>query len=350
MGILLLYNQHRGYTNLGGTSTGQSVITGVLKGDFVLHGSIVSQSTFSGNLSGTITISGSIDSISSIVGTLSVPGFIDLSGIVDIVSLIEGILKPRRSFIGDIDATSVILGRLYSVQDTVGYIIRKAYRMNSINTPNNVQLSNGLILINDMISNWFAEGLMVPCIISEVFDITIGQSIYTIGDNGDFDTIRPMKIISAYVRDVHNIDYTVVPTMTRWEYNANTDKNQVGIPSRIYYNPEYPLGEICFDYNPDEILTLFISSEKMFTEFLSIDNENLSAQLGNVTEVVFPLEYKEALIYNLAVRVSTEEDTVLSKIVISIAESSKNTIENLIAIDRLSQNPKIERIKHEVYA
>jgi hypothetical protein len=123
--------------------------------------------------------------------------------------------------------------------------------------------------------------------------------------------------------------------MTKWEYNALFDKSQEGIPSRIYYNPEYPLGKICFDYSPDASMTLYLKSEKVLTELSDID-------------AILPLEYKEALIYNLAVRVSTEEDTTLSPIVVNIANISKNTIENLNAIDRLVNPLKTERMNREV--
>jgi hypothetical protein len=99
-------------------------------------------------------------------------------------------------------------------------IIMKAFKMNSINTPTDQQLSNGLILLNNMISSWFAEGLMVPYITLEEFALTIGKSVYSIGDGGEFDTIRPTRIIGGFIRDSENRDYPVVTTMNRWEYDA----------------------------------------------------------------------------------------------------------------------------------
>jgi len=99
-------------------------------------------------------------------------------------------------------------------------IIMKAFRMNSIATPTDAQLSNGLMLLNNMISSWFAEGLSVPYTTLEEFDLVAGQSVYSIGDGGEFDTIRPTRIIGGYIKNVDGIDYPVIPTMNRWEYDA----------------------------------------------------------------------------------------------------------------------------------
>jgi len=108
----------------------------------------------------------------------------------------------------------------------------------------------------------------------------------------------------------------------------------LGRPTRLYYDPQYPLGKICFDYLPESAETFYVRSEKPLTELVTLD-----------TEIVLPLEFKEALIYNLAIRVHTEEDTILSPFVYDIAGHSKTTLENLTAKDRLVRPLRTERLQ-----
>jgi hypothetical protein len=117
-------------------------------------------------------------------------------------------------------------------------------------------------------------------------------------------------------------------------------QSALGEVVRLYYDPQYPLGKICFDYAPEAEVTFHVRTEKPLLELSLLD-----------TEIDLPLQYKEALTFNLAVRVSTEEDTTLSKLVYDIANISKTTLENLNANDRLRRQTKIEKVKlNEVFA
>lgn len=108
---------------------------------------------------------------------------------------------------------------------------------------------------------------------------------------------------------------------------------------RLYYDPQYPLGKICFDYAPSQAVTFFMRSEKPLIDLPLLD-----------TEIDLPIQYKEALTYNLAIRVSTEEDTILSPLVIDIASMAKTSIENANAVDRLNRTMKIDKVKmNEVF-
>ena len=60
------------------------------------------------------------------------------------------------------------------------------------------------------------------------------------------------------------------------------------------------------------------------------------------TEVSLPDYYKEALIYNLAIRIADEFDYQLLPTVIQIAITSKNTVENMVALDRLVKTSKMD--------
>src|SRR5437762_2811451 len=51
----------------------------------------------------------------------------------------------------------------------------------------------GLRILNAMIGQWAQERLTIPAVIRETFDLMANQASYTIGDGGDFDTVRPQS-------------------------------------------------------------------------------------------------------------------------------------------------------------
>ena len=134
---------------------------------------------------------------------------------------------------------------------TANTITDGAYRLNSILNPSTDQDDSGLEALNNMISSWSAEGLLVPYNTIESFALTVGKSTYTIGSGGEFDTVRPLRIIDAFIRDSNSDDYPVDVSMTRVEYNAITQKDAEARPTRLYFDPQYPKGKIYFNYEPD---------------------------------------------------------------------------------------------------
>ena len=204
-------------------------------------------------------------------------------------------------------------------------LIDAAYRKNSINTPDNTQRTAALLLLNSMLSSWDAESLSIPYNVREALSLTSGSGIYTIGSGGDLDTARPIKIINAFIRDANSVDYEIDIGMNRWEYDAISDKTATGRPARLYYDPQYPLGILYFDSVTANTETLYLTSEKHVTSFATVDD----------TITTLPTYYEEAIVYNLAVRIATEEDTKISPVVLALAVSSKSTLENLHSQDKL---------------
>lgn len=219
-------------------------------------------------------------------------------------------------------------------------IIDAAYRKNGINLPTNDQRTDALAMLNSMISSWYAENLTVPYSTVESFTLTVGKGVYTFGTGGDFNSAVPIRLIDAYIRDSANIDYQLDLSMNKWEYNSITDKTQTGRPTRLYYDPQYPLGKIYFDLLAVDAETIYIVSEKHLASFAAIEDEITS----------LPAFYEEAIIYNLAVRIHAEEDTVLSQAAIDIANRSRNTLENLNAIDKQQRCATYDTlIMHKTY-
>ena len=174
---------------------------------------------------------------------------------------------------------------------------------------------------------------------TETFTLTIGESTYTIGSGGDFNTVRPLRIIDAFIRDSGSNDHSVDVSMTRIEYNAIVQKDAKARPTRLYFDPQYPEGKVYFNCNPEIAEMLYLTSEKAITELATPS-----------TTVDLPAFYKEALVYNLAIRLSQELDTQLAQETLGIAIFNKNTIENINARDKAFKQTRFDSaLTNELY-
>lgn len=214
---------------------------------------------------------------------------------------------------------------------TAQTIIDSALRKCGIGSPSSTQRTNGLEALNDMISSWSAESLIIPYNTTEALTLVVGKASYTIGSAGDFNTVRPLRIINAFIRDANNDDHPVDVTMTEAEYNAIVEKDADERPTKLYYDPQYSLGKIYFNYEPATAETLYLISEKAITELAALS-----------TTVSLPDFYKEVLVYNLAIRLAAEFDNQLLPEVVQIAVLSKNNIENINALDKLTKTVKMD--------
>ena len=128
--------------------------------------------------------------------------------------------------------------------------------------PSTAHKATALAKLNSMIGSLSADGWIAPFITRESDTLVVGTGSYTIGSAGDFNTVRPLEIKNAYLRDSNNIDYPLDVLMSLSEYNDITDKTTSGRPTRICYLKEYPLGKILTNYLPAEADTIFIESVK----------------------------------------------------------------------------------------
>ncbi|MCK4830393.1 hypothetical protein KA005_82510, partial [bacterium] len=118
-------------------------------------------------------------------------------------------------------------------------ICDRAYLKIGLKSPTTVESTLAFNALNDMISSWGTR-FVVPYRTKESFTMVVGQAEYTVGSGGDFDTVRPMSIRSAYLVD--SDDYTYPLAII-----ADTDYNRIGIktldgrPTKSYYINEYSL-------------------------------------------------------------------------------------------------------------
>ena len=206
---------------------------------------------------------------------------------------------------------------------TAQVIIDNALRKNGIVQITTTHRVNALIDLNNLLGLWSVEGLMIPYVTKEDLSVVGGTGSYTIGSGATFDTVRPIKIISAYLRDSANVDYQLETNMSVQEYNRIALKLTTGRPQRLYYLPAYANATIYFDFVPDVNYTFNLTSEKPLLEIATVG-----------TTVSMPDEYKMALTYNLAVLISSDFG-ILDNKVVALANSTKS----ILARNNIKVNP-----------
>ena len=202
--------------------------------------------------------------------------------------------------------------------DTAATIISASFDKIGISTPTTAQNTSALTSLNNMISLMGAD-FLPPYITRYSAALTIGDADYTIGSSGNFNTTRPLKIESAFLRDSSSYDHPL-KIISAHDYNSIFSKSMTSAPEYLYYQPEYPLGKIILDSAPEQAYDLHMDMWVNFTEFTAL-----------TTAFSLPPEYKAFLVYNLAVSLAEDWDRNVSKTLYAMAKESKEVIERLNA-------------------
>jgi hypothetical protein len=212
---------------------------------------------------------------------------------------------------------------------TAAEIITAAFSKIGVSTPTAAHNASALISLNNLVSMLGAQSLNYS-VVEESFSLVVADSDYTIGSGGQWNTVRPIRVISCYLRDGDDYDYPVQVISTK-DYNRLSNKAFSARPTELRWLPEYPLGRIIFNTSPEYAYTVYFQFGKNFTEFATA-----SAALSA------PNEYKECLVYNLAVSLGEDWSRTIPKTIIVKAEQYKEVLKRLIASTR-----KVPRAKFD---
>ncbi len=181
-------------------------------------------------------------------------------------------------------------------------------------TPTAQEAVDGLAELNRMTASWSNDSLMIYARTFENFPLSSGVGDYTIGPSATFNTVRPMHIIDAYVRQ-DTIDYwlAIIPDE---QYDVIAFKNIDSIPQVLNYTAQFPQATIRIYPKPQASFTLYIRSEKQLTSFTLDD------------EVSLPPGWEDALIYNLAVRLAPGYGQPLDQAILALATQTRGALEN----------------------
>jgi hypothetical protein len=207
---------------------------------------------------------------------------------------------------------------------TARRIVKKALQKNGVLTmgeePSAEMANDGLDALNAMLSSWSNDSMLIYARVRETFPLSANVGTYTIGPAKTFDTIRPMFIVDAFVRQ-NTVDYdmSVVPDEV---YDGIIVKTQNGIPDLLNYSNEYPTANIRLWPVPSTAYILSITSEKELSQFTLDD------------EVDLPPGWELALIYNLAILIAPEYGQPVDPVVVEVAQKSKGAIQTAIMRNR----------------
>jgi len=209
---------------------------------------------------------------------------------------------------------------------TVAQLIASALRKIRVYAPGEsidaAELQDNLSVLNSLINYLSTKGINIPFTTTETLALVADQASYTIGSGGDFDTARPVSIEArkSFIRDANNNDYTLEP-MTQQEYARIPLKSETGsYPSRIFYDPQFPLGIIYLQVPPTSGLTLYLVSNKLMTSYSS-----------TVTTLSLSPGYQAMLEYNLAVWLADEYGKPVTGSLGTIAAQTLAAVQSLNA-------------------
>lgn len=178
------------------------------------------------------------------------------------------------------------------------------------------EASHGLRMLNEMLESWENESLLIYQILQENFTLVSGTQSYTIGSGATFNTARPLKIESAFVRS-NSIDYPV-RVLSREEYDAIAAKTVQFMPEGLYYEPSVANGRIYLYGVPDAAYVLYINSYKQLQSFSALTDV-----------VVLPPGYVRAIKKNVSLDLAPAYNKTPSALLVSIARESKAAIKRL---------------------
>lgn len=187
----------------------------------------------------------------------------------------------------------------------ITYAFRKIGALGDYETLDTVRRDAGIAALNPMIKAYAAKGMPLWAITEQYLPLTHWASspTVTIGPGGTINqSVKPLKILQVSRRDNSvptqpiDVDLNVY---TYDEYRSLSNKYAQGTPIYYFYQPQAYLGSLTLWNLPDTYWTtngqLYIRYQRQFQDFDS-----------STDEPDFPVEWHEALIYNLAVRLAPE--------------------------------------------
>lgn len=213
--------------------------------------------------------------------------------------------------------------------NTFGDIVLSALRNTGIigvgQTASSEDMNQGCAALNDMIAQWQQRRYLVYRLVEQSVPCNGAQS-YSIGPGGDISVVqRPAAINAAFARQTVNnmpnqIDYQLAILPSRETYSQIAMKSLQSFPQWCWYDADTPLGQL-FVY---PVITSQFTLHVIF-------REQLQTAMSLTDEITLPAEYREALIYNLAIRLTANYGLNINPVVARLAKAALETMRTINA-------------------
>lgn len=209
--------------------------------------------------------------------------------------------------------------------------------------PSAEDYSDAFRRLNMMIAQWNRWRYMIFHLVDLSF-VGNGSQTKTIGPSGQINTTRPARIESAFYRMPSGnqpTDFPLTVLNSREDYDRIGTKFQGGPPQCVFLDTGWPLSTLYTWPIPDNQYTVFLSVMEQLTAF---DNAS--------DDINLPPEYEEALMYNLATRISPSYGIPVSDDTRGMAKAALNTIKMINAqIPLLAMPAGLNRAgRYNIYA
>lgn len=204
--------------------------------------------------------------------------------------------------------------------------LRKIGVVASGEVPDVNELYDTLAALQSMLRSWSAAKINVFATAEDTLTLVVGTGSYTWGTGGNINSARPHSVTYAYILDSAGTSHPVSVKTEAW-YKALAVKTTSARPYGLFLHPLFPLAYLYLYPVPDAAETLYLGSLKPFTETSSFD--------ALESTLAMPVEYEEAIIYNLAVRMAPEFGKTIPAEVAVIAKSSYDRLITLNAANQV---------------
>jgi len=195
----------------------------------------------------------------------------------------------------------------YNVQLIINSAMKKMGILARSESPNADESTDAMQSLNWMLDSWSIRGIVARARLNATYTLTGGTRSYQIGPTAtNFVQIRPIQIATASViyPGGSQLEIPLDVETSLEQYQAFGDRLYLqGLPSHLFYDPQFPNGLMYIYPIPDQAYSIEIDSYVALQEVTTLSS-------------VFNLEpaYFEAIVYNLAARMAPDYGIVLPPI------------------------------------
>lgn len=214
-------------------------------------------------------------------------------------------------------STPPIPGTRATFRDILKGSLRSIHVLESGESPDGEEAQDALVIANQMLDAFNADGLMLFNDLIQDFPLIANQATYTLGAGGDFDAARPSSINYASIvimsNPVQPVEYPIpVLTTQDWRDRVTVKAVPSNLPLAVYDDGSFPFRNLTLWPIPEDGTNLF----RLYTPQQLSQFPDLSTQMS------FPPGYFECLRYNLAIRLAPEYGMSVSPEVATLALGS----------------------------
>jgi hypothetical protein len=186
------------------------------------------------------------------------------------------------------------------------------------------ETSDCLRAFNDLLEIFSTKSLAVYGSANQTFNTVVGQSVYTIGGGGNWNTARPARIVDPGYATYNGFSFPVY-SMTQDEYNAIGVKTQTqDFPERYLYVNDSPLGLVTIFPVPSAVVPITLSLDRLLTA-VSSASQSISYPPGYAMVFKYKLAIMLAPVFGKKITNYPDVVKIATESFADIARANKKT-------------------------